>query len=974
MATLADLYAQTGEKMDPAGAAYWSSTLGVDPNTQLTPQQAATWNYSNQQALAAQPSSGLTALQPGPTTTGSDPIANQPTYTDANPYGTTVGSGGQLWVPTTGGVNINVAGNPYYANLMNASATGTLKAVPGSDTGLINLVDASGNVIASDISPSKVDKSTGVGAYQFSIPNPGSEGTINVALAANPATGKVAPIDTKTQMAYTPGAGGGFLGQSGLGSLLNIALPVLASSFLTPAIGELLGGIGGVAGADAAAAGTLGSGTLTNALANAASTGLLDAVTGQNPSNILTSGLGSLATGALPSGGLTSSPTANAALMSGAKTALSDVLSGQNTSNILPAILGGAAGSAAGQTADLGKVGNQLAANIAGNATTAALQEKDPLQAAINSAITTGAGTVGKQAGNALANSLTADNTPASSLAQLAAADTGTMSDVTAPTTGALPTSNTKLNNPPGVPSDFSIDPIRTELDGSPVFTGNNPDVMYDAAGIKYTYDPVTDTFLSDSGQRLNTQMNMSIYTQSTPPEGNGSVSGSISGVAGGNPATSDSSGALSLAAPSQQTDTTSTALKPGANTLPVPTPPTPAPSPLAVASTVAQVQQTGKVTPSVAQTMDANNVSPAQVATSIDTPVAVVQDQYNQVNPNGTFSTVSSGGGGSNTSNAQGGLPSRPDNVPTNFELTNSGNWADPTNQNPTLYSPTGQVIGSIGDSGTVSVTAPSNTVPEISPISVTLPHQDTTPQLDPISVTLPPNVTQPEITTSPTGTTTYYGPGTTETPSTPSTPSTPTISTSYTPTVYTPSAPITKPTSTVTSGIPSTIEQPGGGKIPGYLSGTEIGTGPAQPVKNILGALTQLKKELADSGLSALEPALLKHLIKHKATGGTIHKSGHPEAAYGEPIFRTGGPSHYVDGKGDGQSDDIPAMLAKNEYVFDADTVAQLGNGSSEAGAKLLDKFREAVRRHKRSAPANTIPPKAKKLTSYLKEAERG
>ena len=85
--------------------------------------------------------------------------------------------------------------------------------------------------------------------------------------------------------------------------------------------------------------------------------------------------------------------------------------------------------------------------------------------------------------------------------------------------------------------------------------------------------------------------------------------------------------------------------------------------------------------------------------------------------------------------------------------------------------------------------------------------------------------------------------------------------------------------------------------------------------------------------------------------------------------PEFITGATGHYVKGRGDGQSDDIPAMLADGEYVFDADTVAQLGNGSSDAGAKVLDKMREALRHHKRSAPVDSIPPKAKSPLEYIK-----
>jgi hypothetical protein len=54
-----------------------------------------------------------------------------------------------------------------------------------------------------------------------------------------------------------------------------------------------------------------------------------------------------------------------------------------------------------------------------------------------------------------------------------------------------------------------------------------------------------------------------------------------------------------------------------------------------------------------------------------------------------------------------------------------------------------------------------------------------------------------------------------------------------------------------------------------------------------------------------------------------------------------------------------------------MDADIVAALGDGSSKEGAAKLDKFREAIRKHKRSAPLNKIPPKAKSPLAYLKEA---
>lgn len=104
----------------------------------------------------------------------------------------------------------------------------------------------------------------------------------------------------------------------------------------------------------------------------------------------------------------------------------------------------------------------------------------------------------------------------------------------------------------------------------------------------------------------------------------------------------------------------------------------------------------------------------------------------------------------------------------------------------------------------------------------------------------------------------------------------------------------------------------------------------------------------------------------------GGGVH-ADHPGVPVVEGRFdyRKGAA---VNGPGDGQSDDIPAMLADGEYVIDAELVSMLGNGSNKAGAKVLDKFREAVRDHKRSAPLGKIPPKSKSPLAYLKEAQNG
>jgi hypothetical protein len=80
----------------------------------------------------------------------------------------------------------------------------------------------------------------------------------------------------------------------------------------------------------------------------------------------------------------------------------------------------------------------------------------------------------------------------------------------------------------------------------------------------------------------------------------------------------------------------------------------------------------------------------------------------------------------------------------------------------------------------------------------------------------------------------------------------------------------------------------------------------------------------------------------------------------------------SYNVGGGADGRSDDVNAVLSDGEYVFDAETVALLGNGSSEAGADRLDQMREEIRKQKgQSLAKGKISPDAKSPLSYLKRS---
>jgi hypothetical protein len=190
-----------------------------------------------------------------------------------------------------------------------------------------------------------------------------------------------------------------------------------------------------------------------------------------------------------------------------------------------------------------------------------------------------------------------------------------------------------------------------------------------------------------------------------------------------------------------------------------------------------------------------------------------------------------------------------------------------------------------------------------------------------------------------------------------------------------------------------------------------TMLKEAPVVQQESRLSPLRHLKQGITKTAPSA---SLLAH-------GGLSHKYKEAAPEGHDPEFITGLTGYYADGKGTGQSDDIPAMLHEGDYVMDADTVAAFGDGSSKAGAqvmdklhhtiphkmavggnpvpakiadgeyvfpasfvtalgggdnklgsKLLDSMREELRAHKRSAPDTKIPPKAKSPLEYLKMAK--
>jgi hypothetical protein len=73
---------------------------------------------------------------------------------------------------------------------------------------------------------------------------------------------------------------------------------------------------------------------------------------------------------------------------------------------------------------------------------------------------------------------------------------------------------------------------------------------------------------------------------------------------------------------------------------------------------------------------------------------------------------------------------------------------------------------------------------------------------------------------------------------------------------------------------------------------------------------------------------------------------------------------------GNGSGRDDTIEALLSDGEYVMDAETVALLGDGSNDEGARRLDEMREELRSHKGAGLAKgQFSDNAKRPMEYMK-----
>jgi hypothetical protein len=108
------------------------------------------------------------------------------------------------------------------------------------------------------------------------------------------------------------------------------------------------------------------------------------------------------------------------------------------------------------------------------------------------------------------------------------------------------------------------------------------------------------------------------------------------------------------------------------------------------------------------------------------------------------------------------------------------------------------------------------------------------------------------------------------------------------------------------------------------------------------------------------------------YRKSGGSVKDQDtstySPYAYLVEETYYRSSPVRYLNGDTGGQDDLIDAKLSDGEYVFDASTVSDLGDGNNAAGARKLDIFRENIRKHKRGGKIS-LPPKAKSLESYFR-----
>lgn len=145
----------------------------------------------------------------------------------------------------------------------------------------------------------------------------------------------------------------------------------------------------------------------------------------------------------------------------------------------------------------------------------------------------------------------------------------------------------------------------------------------------------------------------------------------------------------------------------------------------------------------------------------------------------------------------------------------------------------------------------------------------------------------------------------------------------------------------------------------------------------------------QIQQSGMTLADVGRLKELMKSGPAAfrllgmiGMAQGGGISSLAYGgeaAPVgFANKAFEGMVPGQGTGMSDDVPfsiegnqpALLSRDEYVLPADVVSQLGDGSSSAGADMLDNFISQVRQTKYGNTQQPAPVGPQLMTGLMRQ----
>jgi hypothetical protein len=159
-------------------------------------------------------------------------------------------------------------------------------------------------------------------------------------------------------------------------------------------------------------------------------------------------------------------------------------------------------------------------------------------------------------------------------------------------------------------------------------------------------------------------------------------------------------------------------------------------------------------------------------------------------------------------------------------------------------------------------------------------------------------------------------------------------------------------------------------GAVLPQALPGTSVGAPTGATTAVLSSGLDKLRAAMPGASDAEIE-AFLATPEGQQALVMIFESMGAQPRAKGGKMGGEGRgrESFAVRGPGSGRSDEIPALLSDGEYVIDAETVALLGDGSSEKGAKRFDDLRVNIRKHKgRNLAKGKFSANAKRPERYL------